>query len=193
MPHKTNQKGFAALEAVLIVIIVALIAGVGYYVWHANRNAKATLDAASKSAQNSPSKTTSKAASRASQNVQKGIITGDLGYPAGSLPDQTVCAVPVAGGTPQCFDKPLAGGSDTLAYKIEVPVGDYYIYAHLDNDLPNATASSAKASYKAYYDQYVVCGEAASCPSNGHTQYVKVTVSANQTVTGVNPTDWYND
>lgn len=55
-----NQKGFAAVEAILILVIVAMIAGVGYYVWHSNQQTKATLDEASKSAQNSLAKTTKK-------------------------------------------------------------------------------------------------------------------------------------
>lgn len=51
MSRTINQKGFAALEALLILVIVALVAGTGYYVWHSNQQAKATLDAASRSAQ----------------------------------------------------------------------------------------------------------------------------------------------
>lgn len=56
MSDNSNQKGFAAVEALLIFVIVAMIAGVGYYVWHSNKQTNATLDAASKSAQSSPSK-----------------------------------------------------------------------------------------------------------------------------------------
>ena len=52
-----NQKGFAAVESLLIVVIIVLIAGVGYYVWNAQKQANATLDAASKSAQSSPAVT----------------------------------------------------------------------------------------------------------------------------------------
>lgn len=37
-----NQKGFAALEAILILVIVAIIGGTGYYIYHAN--SKATDD-----------------------------------------------------------------------------------------------------------------------------------------------------
>jgi len=51
---KINQKGFAALEALLIVVIVAIIAGTGYYIYHANKNTSSTYNAASKSAASNP-------------------------------------------------------------------------------------------------------------------------------------------
>lgn len=38
-----NQRGFAAVEAVLLVVIVAMIAGTGYFVWHSNQVANKTL------------------------------------------------------------------------------------------------------------------------------------------------------
>jgi len=57
---KRNQKGFAVIETLLILVIVAMIAGVGCYVWHTNRQTKATLDAASKSAASTPPKTSKK-------------------------------------------------------------------------------------------------------------------------------------
>jgi Tfp pilus assembly protein PilE len=53
---KNDEKGFAVLESVLIVVIVAALVGVGAYVWHAQKQTNATLNAASKSAQSSPEK-----------------------------------------------------------------------------------------------------------------------------------------
>jgi predicted negative regulator of RcsB-dependent stress response len=35
---KKNQKGFSAVEAVLILVIVGLIGFVGWYVWHSKNN-----------------------------------------------------------------------------------------------------------------------------------------------------------
>jgi hypothetical protein len=54
MKTRTNQKGFAALQTLLLLIIVAMIAGVGYYVWHANKSASDTLARASQESQNAP-------------------------------------------------------------------------------------------------------------------------------------------
>jgi type II secretory pathway pseudopilin PulG len=42
-----NQKGFTAVEALLIMIIVAMLGGVGWYVWHSQRTANKNLDDAS--------------------------------------------------------------------------------------------------------------------------------------------------
>jgi archaellum component FlaF (FlaF/FlaG flagellin family) len=53
VPHKHNQKGFAAVESLLILIIIAALVGVGAYVWRAQKQTNATLDAASKAAQSS--------------------------------------------------------------------------------------------------------------------------------------------
>lgn len=61
MPHKINQKGFAVVESLLVIVILVLVGFVGYYVWHSNQQTKATLDAASKSATSSPSKIVAKA------------------------------------------------------------------------------------------------------------------------------------
>ncbi len=55
-----NQKGFAAIETVLIIVIIAIIGGAGYYVYSANKKTSDTLSAASKVAQTSPAKTTKK-------------------------------------------------------------------------------------------------------------------------------------
>lgn len=46
--------GFAALEAVLIVVIVVLVGGTGYFVYHANKKTNDTLNSAAKVAQSSP-------------------------------------------------------------------------------------------------------------------------------------------
>jgi hypothetical protein len=34
---KTKQSGFAVVEGLLILVIVAMVAGIGYYVWHAKQ------------------------------------------------------------------------------------------------------------------------------------------------------------
>lgn len=63
MPHKPiNQKGFAAIEAVLIVIILAIIGGTGYYVYQANNKSTDTQNAAQTNANSAtPHKKSAKA------------------------------------------------------------------------------------------------------------------------------------
>ncbi len=38
--RKLDQKGFTAVEGLLIFVIISILAGTGWYVWHANRNIK---------------------------------------------------------------------------------------------------------------------------------------------------------
>ncbi len=61
MPHKhSSQSGFAALEAVLLVVIVAIIGGTGYFVYHANKKTNSTFNSAAKVAQSTPQQKTKK-------------------------------------------------------------------------------------------------------------------------------------
>ena len=39
-----NQKGFSAVEGFLILVIVTMIGGVGWYVWKSNQDAKKGLE-----------------------------------------------------------------------------------------------------------------------------------------------------
>jgi len=48
---KLNQKGFSGVEALLIVVIVAIIGGVGYYVYQSQQETKKSQDNANKSSQ----------------------------------------------------------------------------------------------------------------------------------------------
>jgi Tfp pilus assembly protein PilV len=49
--NKLDQKGFTAIEAVLILVILAIIGGTGYFVYHATKNSNKTLDTASNNSQ----------------------------------------------------------------------------------------------------------------------------------------------
>src|SRR5665213_1160694 len=54
---KISQKGFAALEGILILVIIAIIGGTGYYVWHSKNQTDKTLIAASNTNQTTTTKT----------------------------------------------------------------------------------------------------------------------------------------
>lgn len=57
---KLNQSGFGAIEAILIVVIVAIIGGTGYYVYHANKQTdKAANNASSSNIESSKTQATS--------------------------------------------------------------------------------------------------------------------------------------
>lgn len=72
---KLNNKAFSTVEALLVVVIVAIIGGTGYYVWHNNQQANATLDTASKSTENSDAKHASAAASVSKLSLNGGQVT----------------------------------------------------------------------------------------------------------------------
>jgi len=77
MPYRINQKGFAAVEAVLIVIVIALVGGSGYFVWRAQKNVNTAYNAASKVAQSTPEKVTKKASTTA--QTQKYLVIEEWG------------------------------------------------------------------------------------------------------------------
>jgi hypothetical protein len=56
---KKNQKGFSALEGLLILVIVGLIGFVGWYVWQAKNNADDNLSSATETSNSSQSTATS--------------------------------------------------------------------------------------------------------------------------------------
>jgi hypothetical protein len=62
MRKQTNEDGFSAVEAILILIVVAIIGFAGWFVWHSQQATSKTLDAANNSSAASSSKqsTTSK-------------------------------------------------------------------------------------------------------------------------------------
>ena len=56
---KKNQKGFGAVEIILIIVIIGILGFVGWYVWNAQKKTNTSLDNASKS-QPEPQKATPK-------------------------------------------------------------------------------------------------------------------------------------
>jgi hypothetical protein len=115
------------------------------------------------------------------EKVQLGVIEGSLGCPGDFIPsNMKVCAEGIATEELYCTDIHIKDSKYTYGegYKIEVPAGDYYIYATLPN----------WGDYKAYYSEFVVCGLKADCPSH---EPILVKVGGGKLVSGINPVDWY--
>ncbi len=109
-----------------------------------------------------------------------GRISGSLGYPSEFLPAQVVCAETLTGVEVDCITT-LDGQS---VYELEVPPGEYYVYAELKKDM-----GGALDSYRAYYNVFVECGLSVECDSH---ENIVVKVESDSDTTGVNPVDWYN-
>jgi hypothetical protein len=114
------------------------------------------------------------------EEESKGLITGNASYPSEGLPeDEEVCAENIADKSKvYCIN---VGRSGAIGYELEVPVGKYYVYSK----------TKLLSGYKAYYNEYVKCGLKVTCPDSGHDQYIPVEVKANETVSDVDPGDWY--
>jgi prepilin-type N-terminal cleavage/methylation domain-containing protein len=56
MARRQKQSGFTVVEVLLVLILIAIVAFAGYYVWHSQKDTDKTLEATNKSsAQKSPS------------------------------------------------------------------------------------------------------------------------------------------
>lgn len=74
--QQPNQKGFALVESLLILIIFLLIGFVGYYVWHSRNSDNKSLDTSSKTTDSvGRDKTNKKPAVKAEPAVNIGYLT----------------------------------------------------------------------------------------------------------------------
>ncbi|MFA7308764.1 MAG: hypothetical protein WC045_01695 [Patescibacteria group bacterium] len=112
----------------------------------------------------------------------KGTIEGSLSYPGKYIPkNMKICAINQETKEETCTDEQISDKKYlfSVGYSLEVPVGTYQVYASV----------AEWAGYKSYYDQFVVCGSKAGC--SDHTP-VEVEVKKNETLSDINPIDWYN-
>ena len=116
-----------------------------------------------------------------------GSIAGALSYPSDfDFPRMLVCAEAVNSKSIHCTDKRIRNRrSNKLTYKLTVPAGSYFVFATIVN---GEEPAQDYRGYKAYYSEFVKCGLSVNCPSH---EPVKVTVRAGQTLSGIDPGDWY--
>ena len=120
---------------------------------------------------------------------QTGVIEGSLSYPSEFIPpDMTICAENLATKKIYSTNKHLKAKKYQykVGYKLEVPPGDYHVYAYLPD--PAKYGASYSKDYRAYYSEFVKYGMTENCPSH---EPVVVKVKSGETVSGIDPQDWY--
>jgi len=70
-------------------------------------------------------------------------------------------------------------------YSIDVPEGSYQVFAKLYEP---GESFSDMTDYRSYYSEFVTCGLEFDCPSHNP---IVVEVAPNETVSDVDPQDWY--
>ena len=116
-----------------------------------------------------------------------GSIAGALSYPSDyDFPRMLVCAEAVNLKSIHCTDKRIRNRrSGKFTYRLIVPAGSYFVFATIVN---GEEPTEDYRGYKAYYSEFVKCGLSVNCPSH---EPVKVTVRPGQTLSGIDPGDWY--
>jgi len=119
---------------------------------------------------------------------ETGTVTGQIMYPSDYIPaDLNVCAENLGDGTVVCTAKHLKGKQHRTIYRLDLPPGDYHVYAKLTDAA--SYGAGYGPDYRAYYSEFVICGLLASCPSHAP---IRVRVQAGKTVGSIDPADWYD-
>ena len=114
--------------------------------------------------------------------VASGTVTGALGYPSDFIPAQVIYALPTSNTADGRYFVETELSRSALNYTIHVPPGTYYLVAYT-RDSPVGT------TYGGAYTQYVKCGMVPPCSDHS---LIPVTVTAGETVTGIDVRDWYD-
>ena len=115
-------------------------------------------------------------------NPTYGSITGNILYPSEGIPnDVKVTAVSLSDG--KTYDATVTNDGVQATYSVSVPAGKYNIYG-----TRAGFKDAAGVVWKAYYDQFVLCGMSTTCKD---TSKIVLNVQASKTVSNVTIGDWY--
>jgi len=143
-------------KIIIAIIIIIIVTGFGYWIYQSSLVPE--------------------------EGISFGVIEGSLSYPSEFIPsDMKVCAENIETKQLYCTEEHIKDEQYVHGegYKIEAPIGDYYVYA----------ITQMLENYKAYYSELIVCGFGPNCPSH---EPVVVTIEADTTTTNIDPQDWYN-
>lgn len=154
-----------SLLFVLVGIVLLIVAGVGFYLLGQKMSEKTSYK--------DITPTPTPISLEVTPEPVSGTIVGPVSYPSEGIPaEMQVCAETLQ------FQKVVCVPTENASYKLTVPPGTYFVYAHLPSQ-PS----------KAYYSEFVTCGLNASCPSH---KPIEVPVMAGESVEDIHPGDWYN-
>lgn len=126
-------------------------------------------------------KTTEEATSAVDEVMENlGTITGQLSYPSEFLPSQRVVAFNIEDIQIYYAVDVVEGGT----YELDVLPGTYVVMAYVIDP----ETLSAPPGLGAAYSKAVLCGLEVGCDDHG---LVPVTVGVDETVSGIDPADWY--
>lgn len=161
-----NQSGFGAVEALLIVVIVALIGFVGWFVYNSNQKASNTINSANQANSNSGSVSlTSTKTADAAGTRAKNIATALLVYEKGNK------SQPAATYLQSYVNKHVNDGEFTSAFKTAADNGTAFNASGAD--LVSCTSGIAPSTFKV-----------ASSTLNGDTAVVKLDQLVSNKTTG---------
>ncbi len=109
-----------------------------------------------------------------------GTLSGQVTYPSEFIPPERVVAFDVTDPMVYFSVEVPSGGT----YTLEVPVGTYVVLAYVIDP----AALGATPGLSAAYSKAVPCGLSVDCTDHG---LLPVSVAAGETVSGIDPTDWY--
>lgn len=120
--------------------------------------------------------------------AENGTISGKIMYPSSGIPTKTkIFAEDTKTGkvyeATVTFAETTTDMAPSATYTVSVPAGSYYMYGTIaDFNDQNGTP------WKAYYNQFVVCGMAATCKD---VTKVVLNVEAGGKVVNITIGDWY--
>lgn len=173
---KSSKRKTIFLIVTVILLLAAGLAGWEIYTHYRHKTASLSTKQSANKQSNAPTKL-----SKPPTGEHFGFVQGTPSFPGGTVPaDEQVCAENIDTHKTTCV-KVTKIPNGPYIYGLGLPVGNYNIYA---------IAPAETHKYRAYYNQYVICGAKPSCPATSHKDYVKVSITDGSKSSDYNPNDW---
>lgn len=165
------MKYLFSLGVVLTIAIVII-----FYAASNNKNTPSDVDSETPQGNTAPEVTKN---GNSGGGVATGIITGRLCYPSSFLPEGIIEAKEIGSGTIASiyYEGSEKGGSNE--YSLPVPQGKYILRYKIGEEMAG------------YHTDVCKTGMETTCASENSRKHIEVSVSKNQTVSGIDLCDFY--